>query len=51
MDGGWRIENGKNISPTEFSRMDAAWQGIGGMLNRMIERAADFCRGKSSAAE
>ena len=39
------------ISSAEFGRMDAAWQGIGGMLKRMIERADDFCRGMQPAAE
>jgi four helix bundle protein len=33
------------LSPTEFAEMDAAWQSIGAMLNRMIDRAEDFCRG------
>ena len=31
------------ISPAEFARMDAAWQGIGAMLNKMIDRADSFC--------
>ena len=31
------------ISAEEHREMDDAWQGIGGMLNRMIERADDFC--------
>ena len=31
------------ISVDEHRGMDDAWQGIGGMLNRMIERADDFC--------
>jgi four helix bundle protein len=34
------------ISPDEFKRMDAAWQSIGAMLNKMIIRADEFC-GKS----
>jgi len=29
---------------TYFNQMDAAWQSIGGKLNKMIERADDFCR-------
>jgi four helix bundle protein len=33
------------ITPAEFKQMDAAWQSIGAMLNRMIERADDFCKG------
>jgi four helix bundle protein len=35
------------ISMDEFKQMDAAWQSIGAMLNKMIARADDFC-GKSS---
>ncbi len=31
------------ISPDEFKQMDAAWQSIGAMLNKMILRADDFC--------
>lgn len=31
------------LSPVEFKRMDAAWQSIGAMLNKMIIRADDFC--------
>lgn len=31
------------ISAQEFSQMDAAWQSIGAMLNKMIIRADDFC--------
>jgi len=31
------------ISATEFKQMDAAWQSIGAMLNKMIARADDFC--------
>jgi len=32
------------ISAAEFKQMDAAWQSIGAMLNKMIARADDFCR-------
>ena len=32
------------LSQTEFTRMDAAWQSIGAMLRKMIDRADDFCR-------
>ena len=32
------------IDLVEFSRMDATWRSIGGMLGRMIDRAADFCK-------
>jgi four helix bundle protein len=31
------------ISPTEFKQMDASWQSVGAMLNKMIARADDFC--------
>jgi four helix bundle protein len=31
------------ISPAEFKQMDATWQSIGAMLNKMILRADDFC--------
>jgi four helix bundle protein len=34
------------ISALEFRQMDAAWQSIGAMLNKMVMRADDFC-GKS----
>jgi four helix bundle protein len=33
-----------HISADEFKQMDAAWQSIGAMLNKMIERADDFCK-------
>ena len=32
------------ISAAEFKQMDAAWQSIGAMLNKMIVRADDFCK-------
>jgi len=32
------------LSQAEFTRMDAAWQSIGAMLRKMIDRAEDFCR-------
>jgi four helix bundle protein len=32
------------ISAAEFKQMDAAWQRIGAMLNKMIARADDFYR-------
>jgi four helix bundle protein len=32
------------ISASQFAQLDAEWQHIGGMLNRMMERAAEFCR-------
>jgi four helix bundle protein len=31
------------ISAIEFKQMDAGWQSIGAMLNKMIMRADDFC--------
>jgi four helix bundle protein len=31
------------LSSEEFKQMDAAWQSIGAMLNKMIVRADDFC--------
>jgi four helix bundle protein len=31
------------ISASKFKQMDAAWQSIGAMLNKMISRADDFC--------
>ena len=31
------------ITPEPYHRMDTAWQYIGGMLNRMIEKSATFC--------
>ena len=36
------------LNPALFRELDAAWQTIGGMLNRMIERADDFCRTSGS---
>ncbi len=35
------------LSADEFKQMDAAWQSLGAMLNKMIARADDFC-GKSN---
>jgi four helix bundle protein len=31
---------------SEYRNLDNAWQKIGAMLNRMIQRADDFCRTK-----
>jgi four helix bundle protein len=39
------------LSPAEFTRMDAAWQSVGAMLNKMIDRADDFCRGSQPPAD
>ena len=32
------------IDIDQFKRMDATWRSIGGMVGRMIDRAADFCK-------
>lgn len=32
------------ISLTDYARMDAAWQSIGAMLNKMIDKSENFCR-------
>jgi len=32
------------LKPVEHKNFDGAWQHVGAMLNRMIERADDFCR-------
>ena len=32
------------ITSAQFAELDASWQQIGGMLNRMTERASDFCK-------
>ena len=32
------------ITPAQFAELDASWQQIGGMLNRMTERASAFCK-------
>jgi four helix bundle protein len=31
------------ISAEEFATMDAAWQSVGAMLKRMIDRSDTFC--------
>jgi four helix bundle protein len=33
----------KYITPTEYRRMDGAWQSIGAMVQRMTQRADSFC--------
>jgi four helix bundle protein len=33
-----------NIGSDDFERMDNVWGSIEGMLGRMIDRAADFCK-------
>jgi four helix bundle protein len=40
-----------SLSSAEFTRMDAAWQSVGAMLKKMIDRAEDFCRGSQAAGE
>jgi four helix bundle protein len=35
------------ISNDQHGQFDAGWQHIGAMLNRMIEKQADFCRSAS----
>lgn len=32
------------INAKQFQEMDSAWQHVGAMLNRMMERAETFCR-------
>ncbi len=32
------------VTSAQFVELDASWQQIGGMLNRMTERANDFCK-------
>jgi four helix bundle protein len=32
------------INGDQYRELDDAWQHIGAMLNRMIERAGDFCK-------
>jgi four helix bundle protein len=32
------------ISGARFQALDASWRAIGGMLNRMMDRSADFCK-------
>lgn len=35
------------INSTQHGELDGAWQHIGAMLNRMIQRAGDFCKSVS----
>src|SRR2546421_418440 len=35
------------ITPAQFKEFDAKWQQIGGMLNKMTERAHDFCKSQT----
>ena len=32
------------ISAKQWSELDAQWQSVGGMLNKMIDRADTFCK-------
>lgn len=32
------------LDQKQYKQLDEAWQHIGAMLNRMIERAEDFCK-------
>jgi four helix bundle protein len=32
------------IGRTQYRSLDESWQKVGAMLNRMIQRADDFCR-------
>jgi len=35
------------ITPSQFKELDAKWQQIGAMLNKMTERAHDFCKSQA----
>ena len=35
------------ITATQFKELDTKWQQIGAMLNRMTERAHDFCKSQA----
>lgn len=35
------------ITPVQFKELDAKWQQIGAMLNKMTERAHDFCKSQT----
>jgi len=35
------------ITSGQFKELDTRWQQIGGMLNRMTERAHDFCKSQT----
>jgi four helix bundle protein len=35
------------LTPSQFGEINDAWQHIGAMLNRMIERTGDFCKSAS----
>ena len=35
------------ITASQFKELDAKWQQIGAMLNKMTERAHDFCKSQT----
>jgi four helix bundle protein len=35
------------ITPAQFKELDTKWQQIGAMLNKMTERAHDFCKSQA----
>jgi len=35
------------ITAAQFNELDAKWQQIGGMLNKMTGRAPDFCKSQA----
>ena len=35
------------ITPVQYNDLDAEWQRIGAMLNKMTERAHDFCKSQA----
>lgn len=35
------------LTATQFKELDAKWQQIGAMLNKMTERAHDFCKSQT----
>lgn len=35
------------ITSTRFRELDAKWQQVGAMLNKMTERAHDFCKSQA----
>lgn len=35
------------LTETRFKELDASWQQIGAMLNKMTERAHDFCKSQT----
>jgi four helix bundle protein len=37
----------KYITVAQFKELDAKWQQIGAMLNKMTERAHDFCKSQT----